>query len=429
MGLHLSKLLRGYWVGNKQIKKVVMIGLGYIGLPTASIIASRGVDVIGVDVNPAVVETINSGRVHIVEPDLDTIVRSVVSIGKLKAQQEPETADVFIIAVPTPLKSGNKPDISYVEAAAKSIAEYLKSGDLIILESTSPVGTTEHISKLLKDIRSDLTFPHESTQPDISISYCPERVLPGRVLYELIDNDRIIGGVTSNCAKNAKQLYKLFLRGKCILTSARTAEMCKLVENAYRDVNIAFANELSMICEDLNINSWELIKLANHHPRVNILQPGCGVGGHCIAVDPWFIVHSSPKKAKLIKTSRVVNDSKPKFILEKIKKSAKRFKNPVIACLGITFKADIDDFRESPALEIVRNLAHSKIGRILVVDPYVTRLPPIIEKYSNIELANCNEVVRSADVLTVLVDHSEFKNKIDRLCEGKVLIDARGITT
>lgn len=393
-------------------KKVSVIGLGYIGLPTAAILANHGVEVIGVDVNKKAIDTINQGKIHIVEPDLEALVHSAVMSGKLKATSKPEKAEVFIIAVPTPFKENHKPDLSYIEAAAKSIAPVLERGNLIILESTSPVGTTEKLAEWLPQL-------------DLHIAYCPERVLPGHILREIVGNDRIIGGLTPTSGEKAKQLYQIFVKGECLTTDARTAEMTKLTENSFRDVNIAFANELSLICEELNINVWELIKLANRHPRVKILQPGPGVGGHCIAVDPWFIVDSAPHLARLIRTSREVNDSKPHHVLAKVKKKLARIKNPTIACLGLSFKADIDDIRESPALEIVQELAKEK-ANLLVVEPHLETLPSQLH-LPHIKLADLHEAIDQADLILLLVNHRKFGH-IDRsLLEGKHIIDTRGL--
>ena len=332
-----------------RFTRICVVGLGYIGLPSAAVFADNGVDVLGVDVNKDAVDSINRGEPHIVEPELDVLLRKVVSTGKLKASLTPESAEAFILAVPTPFKDGKQPDLAYVEAAAKSIAPVLKRGDLVILESTSPVGATEQLSLWLAEARPDLTFPHDAGElSDIRVAHCPERVLPGQILREVVENDRIIGGITRKCAQMAMALYKIFVSGEVHLSNARTAEMAKLTENAFRDVNIAFANELSIICEGLDINVWQLIRLANLHPRVNILSPGPGVGGHCIAVDPWFIVASDPENSKLIATARAVNDGKPHFVVEKVRAKAKRIKNPVIACLGLSYKPDVDDLRESP---------------------------------------------------------------------------------
>ena len=346
--------------------KVSVIGLGYIGLPTAAVIASRGIEVVGVDVSEKAVHTINEGKVHIVEPDLDMVVQAAVNVGKLRATLVPEKADAFMIAVPTPFMDDHKPDLSYIKSASEAIAPVLERGNIVILESTSPVGATEQMSKWLAAARPDLSFPQDAgDSADINIAHCPERVLPGKVLEELVSNDRIIGGMTSICSERAIALYKTFVRGDCIKTNSRTAEMAKLTENSFRDVNIAFANELSIICDKLNISVWELIKLANRHPRVNILSPGPGVCGHCIAVDPWFIVSNTPDKARLIHTARIVNDLKPEWVINKVNNkilaflqmdTTKTAKEVTIAFYGLTFKPDIDDLRESPALEICKSI-------------------------------------------------------------------------
>lgn len=410
-----------------QYKTVSVVGLGYIGLPTAAVLASRGVQVIGVDVSERVVDTLNAGNVHIVEPDLDVVVRGVVNAGAFRAVTQPEPADAFLIAVPTPFHDDHKPDISYVEAAALSIAPVLQRGNLVVLESTSPVGTTEKISHWLAKARPDLTFPHQVGEcADVQIAHCPERVLPGHVLRELIENDRIIGGLSRLCTERATDLYQVFVEGKCIATDARTAEMSKLTENAFRDVNIAFANELSVICDRLGIDVWELIALANHHPRVNILQPGPGVGGHCIAVDPWFIVDSAPEDARLIRAAREVNDGKPHFVIGKIHAAAERFKAPVIACLGLAFKADIDDLRESPALEIVRHLATAEKGELLIVEPYIDELPRSLAGYGNVKLLALEDALVKSDIVVLLVNHKQF-SQVDRsLLRDRVVIDTRG---
>ncbi|MFK5951135.1 MAG: UDP-N-acetyl-D-mannosamine dehydrogenase, partial [Methylococcales bacterium] len=322
-------------------KKICVIGLGYIGLPTASLLGTKGFSVHGVDVSEHVVDTINKGKIHIVEPDLDIMVKSAVNAGNLKAGLEPIEADVFIIAVPTPFKGDYEPDLSYVESATKMISPFVKPGDLVILESTSPVGTTDEV------VAKILTADGHDTEKEVFVAHCPERVLPGRILIELVENDRIVGGVNALATEKAVEFYNTFVRGEVLSTDSRTAEMAKLTENSSRDVSIAFANELSLICDDEGINVWELISLANRHPRVNILNPGPGVGGHCIAVDPWFIVARSPEHAKLIKTARLVNDAKPDWVIEKVKSRAEKFKHPVIGCLGLAFKADVDDLRES----------------------------------------------------------------------------------
>lgn len=402
-----------FWsIVKHPFKKVSVIGLGYIGLPTAAILATHGIEVIGVDINQKAVETINQGKIHIVEPDLDAIVRSAVLSKKLKATLKPEKCEAFIIAVPTPFKENHKPDLSYIEAAAKSIAPVLEKGNLIILESTSPVGTTEKLARWLPDL-------------DLDIAYCPERVLPGHILREIVGNDRIIGGLTQKSSERARQLYQIFVKGECLITDARTAEMAKLTENSFRDVNIAFANELSLICDELDINVWELIKLANRHPRVGILQPGPGVGGHCIAVDPWFIIDSAPHLARLIKTSREVNDAKPHHVLGKIKKTMAKMARPTIACLGLSFKADIDDIRESPALEIVQELAKEK-APLLVVEPHLEILPAALQ-LPNVKMASLDEAIQKADLVVLLVNHRKFAH-IDRaLLQGKQIIDTRGV--
>jgi UDP-N-acetyl-D-mannosaminuronic acid dehydrogenase len=414
-----------------HFKTVSVIGLGYIGLPTAAVIASRGIDVIGVDVNQQAVDTINAGEIHIVEPDLDIVVQSVVTTGKLRATTIAEPADVFMVAVPTPFKedtkSAHSPDLSYIESAAKMIAPVLAKGNLVILESTSPVGTTEKLAAWLKLARPDLSFPQDKgDQADIKVAHCPERVLPGHVLQELVSNDRVIGGMSNACSLLATKLYEQFVRGECIITNARTAEMAKLTENSFRDVNIAFANELSVICDKLKINVWELVRLANRHPRVNILSPGPGVGGHCIAVDPWFIVDSCPDEAKIIKQARLTNDAKPYYVIEKISKAADEFKRPVIACLGLAFKADIDDLRESPALEIVKELAVKKVGEIIAVEPNIKQLPESLSA-SGITLTSLEIALEKANIIVVLVDHKQFKTADRTQFSSKVVIDTRGI--
>jgi len=410
-----------------EFNKISVIGLGYIGLPTAAVIASRGIEVVGVDVSQHAVDTINQGNIHIVEPDLDIVVRSVVTTGKLRATITPEKADAFLVAVPTPLNTNHQPDISYIEASAKTIAPVLEKGNLVILESTSPVGTTEKLANWLAQARPDLSFPQQAgDEADIRVAHCPERVLPGYVLQELVANDRIIGGMSGKCSEAATALYEIFVRGECINTNARTAELSKLTENAFRDVNIAFANELSMICDKLKIDVWELIKLANRHPRVNILKPGPGVGGHCIAVDPWFIVDSAPDEARLIRSAREINDSKPKFILDKIKTAADQFKRPVIACLGLAFKADIDDLRESPALDITQQILEQEIGEVLVVEPNIKTLPKALVEKGGV-LVKLDEALEKANTIVALVDHKEFKKISANILNSKVVIDTRGI--
>ena len=410
---------------------ISVIGLGYIGLPTASVLASKGIDIVGVDVQQKVVDIINQGKIHIVEPGLELLVHSSVRAGKLRATVQAVKSDAFIIAVPTPLIDDQKPNLTYVHSAVKTIAKVLEKGNLIVLESTSPVGTTEQMIDWLRDERPDLSFPIFGTneEADVAIAYCPERVLPGCVVRELIENDRIIGGVTPKCAELAQKLYKIFVEAECFITDCRTAELSKLVENSFRDVNIAFANELSLICDKLGINVWEMIKLANHHPRVNILQPGPGVGGHCIAVDPWFIVDSAPNEAKLIRTARLVNDGKPDYVLDKIKNSAKSVGREIsevtVACLGLTFKPDIDDLRESPALGIARKVAKMGFNHTLIVEPNINELPDGFDS-GLVKLTSLEKAINSADVIVLLVDHSEFKLMNLSLLYGKQVIDTRG---
>ncbi len=406
-----------------SFETISVIGLGYIGLPTAAMFASRKIKVIGVDVNQHAVDTINRGEIHIVEPDLDMLVSAAVSQGYLKATTIPETADAFLIAVPTPfLPTENEgdipqPDLKYIESASKAIAPVLKKGDIVILESTSPVGATEQMAKWLAQARTDLTFPQsDGENSDIRIAHCPERVLPGHVVRELVENDRVIGGLTTKCSKQATKLYKTFVQGDCVLTNARTAEMAKLTENSCRDVQIAFANELSIICDKLDIDVWELISLANRHPRINILQPGPGVGGHCIAVDPWFIVSKTPDQAKLIHTARKVNDSKPEWVVDKVKVAiadflqenpSKTAKEVTIACYGLAFKPDIDDLRESPAFSIAKNISKLHCGSVLAVEPNIRDIPTSL---SHIELVSIDAANERADINLILVDHKEFKN-------------------
>lgn len=409
-----------------------MIGLGYIGLPTAAVLASAGCRVIGVDVNSHAVETINDGRIHIVEPGLSDLVAETVGNGNLRATDQVEIADAFLIAVPTPFLDDRSPDLSYVHSACVAIAPILRAGDIVILESTSPVGATEQIKDWLAALRPDLSMPGADGDGDIAIAYCPERVLPGNVLVELIKNDRVIGGITPTCAEKASAVYANFVKGKCILTDARTAEMCKLTENAFRDVNIAFANELSLICDQLNISVWELIQLANLHPRVNILQPGPGVGGHCIAVDPWFIVASAPQHSRLIRTAREVNDSKPDWVLQQVREHAaaltqqnKGVAKVRVACLGLAFKANIDDLRESPALAICEMLSREGELDVVAVEPHVEVLP---DKFKGaVSLLDTRSALRSADIVLLLVDHEEFRDAHTDCAPHARVIDTRGL--
>lgn len=394
--------------------KICVIGLGYIGLPTASLLGTKGFKVHGVDVSQHVVDTINDGKIHIVEPDLDIMVKSAVNVGNLKAGIEPVEADIFIIAVPTPFKGEYQPDLSYVESATQMISPYVKPGNLVILESTSPVGTTDEVvGRILKENGHDI-------DKDVYVAHCPERVLPGRILVELVENDRIVGGINPQATNKAVEFYKTFVRGEVLPTDSRTAEMAKLTENSSRDVSIAFANELSLICDKEGINVWELISLANRHPRVNILKPGPGVGGHCIAVDPWFIVARDPENSKIIKMARLVNDAKPEWVVNKVKCRAEKFKHPVIGCLGLAFKADVDDLRESPAVDIVRQLKAENVGEILISEPN-------LEKHTEFDLLPCEEVIRKSDIILLLVDHKEYKVIKSMELSEKVLIDTRGI--
>lgn len=412
---------------------ISVVGLGYIGLPTAAIIASRKRHVIGVDVSQQAVATINRGGVHIVEPDLDMLVHAAVLGGYLRATLTPEPADAFILAVPTPFKGDHEPDLSYIKAACVAIAPVLKSGDLVILESTSPVGATEQMANWLADARADLTFPQNAGEAsDIRVAHCPERVLPGQVLRELVHNDRVIGGMTPRCSEAAANLYSIFVEGECVITDMRTAEMCKLAENSFRDVNIAYANELSMICDTLGVNVWELIRLANRHPRVDILQPGPGVGGHCIAVDPWFIVSQAPDQAQLIRTARQVNDSKPAWVIDKVSQlvnalSAATGKSRSairIACFGLSFKANIDDLRSSPALAITLEVALLFPGQVIAIEPHIAEAPRRLQE-AKVPLVSYVDGCE-ADILLLLVDHKVFKlNKI-KLREDQRILNTRG---
>ncbi|WP_460321381.1 UDP-N-acetyl-D-mannosamine dehydrogenase [Pseudomonas ogarae] len=418
-----------------SFQTISVVGLGYIGLPTAAVFASRKKQVIGVDVNSDTVAIINKGSIHIVEPDLDMVVHAAVTSGYLRATTTPEPADAFLIAVPTPFNDDYTPDLGYIESASKAIAPVLKKGDLVILESTSPVGATEQMSAWLAIERPDLSFPQDCGEDsDIRIAHCPERVLPGHVLRELVQNDRVIGGMTPKCSAAAASLYQIFVEGECVITNARTAEMCKLTENSFRDTNIAFANELSMICDQLDINVWELIRLANRHPRVNILQPGPGVGGHCIAVDPWFIVSKTPEIARLIRTAREVNDSKPEWVLEKTKLAVAEFlqANPnktaldvKIACLGLAFKPDIDDLRESPAVAITQKILAIHPGPVVTVEPNIETLPKRLA--GQLKLVTIDSAIADADVIVLLVDHKAFKAIPASILTSHKVVDTRGV--
>jgi UDP-N-acetyl-D-mannosaminuronic acid dehydrogenase len=406
---------------------VVVVGLGYIGLPTAAVLASCGAQVVGVDVNPDTVAAVNAARVPFVEPGLERAVWAAVEAGSLCAQAEPPAADVYVIAVPTPFREGHRPDLSYVEAACDAVAGVLTGGELVVLESTCPPGTTQMIADRIMIARPDLSVDGAGGRPQVHFAHAPERVLPGRIMHELVANDRVVGGLTPQAARRARDLYASFCEGKILLTDALTAEMSKLVENSYRDVNIAFANELTLICDKMGVDVWELIGLANHHPRVDILRPGPGVGGHCIAVDPWFIVAADPKNARLIRTAREVNDAKPAHVVEQVIAAASRFGRPRITCLGLAFKADIDDLRESPAVRIVREVAERLPDAILdIVEPHITELPPVLEGKAT--LRGLAESLRDADVVVHLVDHLEFRTA-DRHTAGRAtreVIDTRG---
>jgi len=409
------------------IKSLAVIGLGYIGLPTAAMFASTGLETIGVDINRRAVDAINNGKAHIEEGNLEELVEHCVQAGHLRAVLEPVAADAFIIAVPTPVghDESHAPDLSYVEAAARSIAPVLRAGNLIILESTSPVGTTGFLADLLASARPDLRFPqHAGGEADVCIAYCPERIIPGRMLKELVANDRIIGGMTARCAERAMELYKRFVRGVCHVTTDRTAEMVKLTENSFRDVNIAFANELSMVCDELDIDVWKVIEFANRHPRVSILRPGAGVGGHCIAVDPWFIVSSAPARSRMIRTAREVNDTKPQFVIDKVHAALRNRPEFKIACLGLTYKPDVDDFRESPSLEIATILSKAYPGRVVCCDPFADALPEAQARARGIIFAETGQALQEADVIVVLVTHAAFRGFPKPL--GKSVVDPVG---
>jgi UDP-N-acetyl-D-mannosaminuronic acid dehydrogenase len=410
-----------------KFNKICVIGLGYIGLPTAAVFARSGIEVIGVDVNPNTIDIINTGKAHIVEADLDNLLLNVVEKGTLKASLVPEEVDAFLIAVPTPFKGDHEPDLAYVEAATRSIAPYVKEGALIVLESTVPPGATEKMVALLEEERPDLKKAGGAGKAYYA-AHCPERVLPGRVLIELVSNDRIIGGITKACSERAKSLYKMFVEGDCVITTARTAELAKLTENSFRDVNIAFANELSKICENQRVNVWELISLSNRHPRVNILQPGPGVGGHCIAVDPWFIVDAEPEQSKLIRTAREINDDKPNWVINKVRQAVKDIEKerPVIACFGLTFKPDIDDLRESPALMITEKVAHERLGEVIAVEPNIALQTHDLSKLG-VPLVSIDYAIKVADIIVVLVNHKEFKLKRKAMEVCEILINTSGL--
>jgi len=412
------------------IQSANVIGLGYIGLPTAAILATNGVRVHGTDVNESVVATISRGEVPIVEPDLAGFVSAAVASQMLTASTSVQQADAYILAVPTPFFDDLSPDLSYVQAAAEMISPVLTRGALVILESTSPPRTTEKVAEWIAAQRPDLVLADGTL--DLLLAHCPERVLPGKIMTELVTNDRIVGGITAEAALKAKELYATFCEGEILLTDAVTAEMAKLVENSFRDVNIAFANELSLIADELDINVWELIELANHHPRVNILQPGPGVGGHCIAVDPWFIVDAAPTLSRLIRTAREVNDSKPQWVINKVKEAVGDNPAPVVATLGLAFKPDVDDLRESPARKITAELADVMPGaEILAVEPNVHALPAELANRKNVTLAEFEDAVSRADVVVLLVDHRQFRSADVAVLglASKKVVDTKGIWT
>ena len=406
---------------------ICVIGLGYIGLPTASIFATRGKQVLGVDVSPDIVAGINAGEIHIEEPELDIMVRAAVNSGALKASTEPEAADTFIIAVPTPIQAGeagnNEPDNSCVEQAARSLASVVEEGNLVIVESTCAVGTTE---KVREWVATELQSLNRGVNIDgIHFAHCPERVLPGQMLKELVSNDRICGGLTPSAARRARDLYRTFCTAEIMLTDAPTAEMAKLTENASRDVAIAFANELSLLCDRFGLDAWEVIELANRHPRVNIMQPGPGVGGHCIAVDPWFLISSHPDVCPLMSRARAVNDGKPRWVVDKVVRTASELDDPLIACFGLAFKADVDDLRESPALEITEALAENFGDRILAVEPHTEELPESLSRHG-VRLASIEEALEDADLVVLLVDHRDFLDIDPTRLMRKTVIDTRG---
>lgn len=411
------------WIGS-----VCVVGLGHVGLPTAALLAASGIDMIGVDTDPQHIEAINSGTSPISEPGLDRLVAEAVTSGKLRAEPEPEAADAFIVAVPTPIRPDHSPDLRILHGAVDGLAPLLRPRDLVIVESTSPVGTTEGASARLAKLRPDLSFPHVlGDSSDVRVAYCPERVLPGTALDELISNDRIIGGVSPACSRAARSLYETFVKGECYLTDSRTAEMVKLAENAFRDVNIAFANELSIVCDQLGIDPWALVSLANKHPRVDILQPGPGVGGHCIPIDPRFIAHSDPEHTPLIKAARQVNDSKPEWVVSKVMQMCSDLEDPVIACLGLSYKRDSADLRESPSIAVVQSIRRMLEGRVLIVEPHVSALPADLATDGACQLVGLRYALDAADVVVLLTDHSKFLDIDPLVLTGKRVLDTRGV--
>jgi UDP-N-acetyl-D-mannosaminuronic acid dehydrogenase len=415
--------------GVTALSSVAVVGLGYIGLPTAVSLATGGLEVTGVDVNRDIVEQVNRGETPFAEPDLSVAVSGAVAMGRLRAQQEMPQSDAYVIAVPTPFTGDHQADLSYITAAAEAIADVLRGGEVIVLESTAPPGTTRRVSELIAARRPDLHLPHVADiPPDVNVAHCPERVLPGRVMIEIATNDRVIGGLTPGCAARAVELYQTFCRGELIVTDAASAEMAKLAENAYRDVNIAFANELSLICQRLGLDVWEIRQMANHHPRVEILRPGPGVGGHCIAVDPWFIVEAAPDLARLTRTAREVNDHMPAHTADQIVATSRRFRDPRIACLGLSFKADVGDLRESPAVDITARIAAALPDvKILVAEPHAPSLPGQLDELGNVAMTDAEHAIAESDVIALLVDHSCFRAIKKTQLAGKVVYDTRGM--
>jgi UDP-N-acetyl-D-mannosaminuronic acid dehydrogenase len=416
------------------LSSAAVVGLGYIGLPTAVSLATGGLEVTGVDTNPSIVERVNRGEAPFAEPDLSVAVSGAVAMGRLRAQREMPQADAYVIAVPTPFTMDDdgaaprRADLSYITAAAEAVADVLRGGEVIVLESTAPPGTTRRVSELIAARRPDLHLPHvPDIHPDVHVAHCPERVLPGRIMIEIATNDRVIGGLTPACAARAVELYRTFCHGELIVTDAASAEMAKLAENAYRDVNIAFANELSLICQRLGLDVWEIRQMANHHPRVEILRPGPGVGGHCIAVDPWFIVESAPDLARLTAVARAVNDHMPAHTADQIVATSRRFRDPRIACLGLSFKADVGDVRESPAVDITARIAAALPDvKILAVEPHLAALPGPLDDLGNVVLADAEQAIAESDVIALLVDHSYFRAIKKTQLAGKVVYDTRG---
>ena len=401
--------------------QIAVIGLGYIGLPTAVSLATGGLTVVGVDTNPAIVEQVRSGEAPFEEPDLAVALSGAVTMGRLSAVTQTPAADAFVIAVPTPFLADKKPDLSYVLAAAESIASILRGGEIVVVESTVPPGTTERVSRLIAALRPDLCLPHEAAdtsaggrvpdgRPLVHVAHCPERVLPGRIMIEIATNDRVIGGLTPACSARAADLYRTFCHGELHMTDATSAEMVKLAENAYRDVNIAFANELALICGELDLDVWAVTSMANRHPRVSILRPGIGVGGHCIAVDPWFIIDAAPTRALLLRAARDVNDAMPRQVARQIVVAARQRGARRIACLGLSFKPDVSDMRNSPAVEVVAAVAAAlPDAEILAVEPHQSKLPSPLDELDNVSLATAAEAVTAADMVVRLVDHAAFR--------------------